>query len=75
MLHVVLTNVDSEVLLALPNATSSGGWLEGLVPYTDKHFDRLSRLQVKIKIVDYLRGQMKETTNCLNLSLVAPAEP
>merc|ERR1711874_727643 len=46
VLHVVLTNVDPEVLLSLPNST---GWLEGLLPYTDKHFDRLSRLQVKIK--------------------------
>jgi len=65
VIHVILTNVDSEVLLSLPNSSS---WLEGLLPYTEKHFARLSRLQVKTKFVSYLLHQMKETSQHLHLA-------
>merc|ERR1719330_912813 len=64
VIHVILTNVDSEVLLSLPNSST---WLEGLLPYTEKHFARLSRLQIKTKFVSYLLLQMKETSQHLQL--------
>ena len=37
------------------------GWVEGLLPYTEKHFQRLSRLQMKSKFLTFLSLAVKST--------------
>jgi len=59
VLYTVLTKFDTEQLLALPSCDS---WVQGLLPYTEKHFQRLTRLQTKSKFVPYILHQMKATS-------------
>ena len=58
VLRVILSNYLPERLLQLPGCP---GWAEGLLPYTEKHFQRLSRLQMKSKFLTVLVGSMKPT--------------
>jgi len=67
VLYVVLTNFDTEQLLSLPSCDS---WIQGLLPYTEKHFQRLTKLQTKTKFVPYILHQMKATSMPVN-SMVA----
>ena len=72
VLHCVLSGRDTDELLQLPNCAT---WLPGLLPYTEKHTQRLSRLkvsltygccnsllQVKSQFVPFLLHQMKATS-------------
>jgi len=59
VLHIVLTNRLPEELLKLSGARD---WVEGLLPYTEKHFQRLSRLQMKSKFTTFLVANMKATS-------------
>merc|ERR1712226_362986 len=59
VIHCVLSGRDSEDLIKLPNCQT---WLPGLLPYTEKHMQRLTRLQVKTQFVPYLLHQMKATS-------------
>lgn len=59
VLFAVLSNFDTDHLLELPGSPT---WLQGLLPYTEKHFQRLTRLQTKSKFVPYILYQMKSTS-------------
>eukprot|EP00092_Neocalanus_flemingeri_P090038 GFUD01114021.1.p1 GENE.GFUD01114021.1~~GFUD01114021.1.p1 ORF type:complete len:465 (-),score=190.35 GFUD01114021.1:10-1404(-) len=59
VLYTVLTNLDTDLLLSLPTCDT---WIQGLLPYTEKHFQRLTRLQTKSKFVPYILHQMKATS-------------
>ena len=52
VLYVVLTNYDTELLLSLPNCDS---WIQGLLPYTEKHFQRLTKLQTNLFLTFFTR--------------------
>jgi len=58
VLHVILTNFKPDDLLKLYGCKD---WVEGLLPYTEKHFERLSRLQMKSKFLVFLKANMKAT--------------
>jgi len=58
VLNCILTSRDSDDLIKLPGADT---WLAGLIPYTEKHQARLSRLRRKGEFVPYLLHQMKAT--------------
>jgi len=59
VLYAVLTNHDTDLLLSLPGVES---WVQGLIPYTEKHFHRLSKLQTKSQFLPYILQQMKATS-------------
>jgi len=59
VLNIILTNHVPDNLLKLEGSRS---WVEGLLPYTDKHFQRLSRLQMKSKFLSFLVTNMKATS-------------
>jgi len=58
ILHVILTNHKPDDLLKLSGCRD---WVQGLLPYTEKHFERLSRLQMKSKFLVFLQANMKAT--------------
>ena len=58
MLHSILTSVNPDTLLQLPNIQTH---VEGLLPYTDKHYNRLQTLNTKTKFIPYLLHAMKAT--------------
>jgi len=58
VLHVILTNYVPDELMKLSGCR---GWVEGLLPYTEKHFDRLSRLQMKCTFLVFMQANMKAT--------------
>eukprot|EP00088_Acartia_fossae_P061177 TRINITY_DN73451_c0_g1_i1.p1 TRINITY_DN73451_c0_g1~~TRINITY_DN73451_c0_g1_i1.p1 ORF type:complete len:114 (+),score=28.65 TRINITY_DN73451_c0_g1_i1:29-343(+) len=58
VLNVILTNHKPDDLMKLSGCKD---WVEGLLPYTEKHFQRLSRLQMKSKFVVFLQANMKST--------------
>jgi len=59
VLNIILTNHLPEDLIKL---SGSRDWVEGLLPYTEKHFNRLSRLQMKSKFLTFLIANMKATS-------------
>eukprot|EP00088_Acartia_fossae_P063260 TRINITY_DN76_c0_g2_i1.p1 TRINITY_DN76_c0_g2~~TRINITY_DN76_c0_g2_i1.p1 ORF type:complete len:663 (-),score=82.73 TRINITY_DN76_c0_g2_i1:81-1784(-) len=56
VLNIILTHHKPDDLLKL---TGCKTWIEGLLPYTEKHFQRLSRLQMKSKFLVFLEANMK----------------
>ena len=58
MLHSILTSVSHERLLKLPNIQSH---VECLLPYTEKHYNRLQSLNTKTKFIPYMLHSMKAT--------------
>jgi len=58
IIHVILTNHKPDDLL---NLSGCRDWVQGLLPYTEKHFERLSRLQMKSKFLVFLQANMKAT--------------
>lgn len=58
MLHSILTSVNPDKLLKLPNIQTH---VEGLLPYTEKHYNRLQSLNTKTKFIPYLLHAMKAT--------------
>ncbi|ELU12607.1 hypothetical protein CAPTEDRAFT_218920 [Capitella teleta] len=50
VLSVILRSFTPETLLTLPNMRSS---LEGLLPYTERHYERLGRLAQQTTFIDY----------------------
>ena len=58
ILHNIITNISPDRLLKLPNIQSH---VEGLLPYTEKHYARLQTLNTKTKFIPYLLHQMKAT--------------
>jgi U3 small nucleolar RNA-associated protein 13 len=58
VLAAVLAAHPPERLLALSGCQS---WVEGLLPYTEKHLARLTRLQMKSRFLAWLVGTMKPT--------------
>jgi U3 small nucleolar RNA-associated protein 13 len=59
VLFIILTNNLPEDLLKL---SGSRDWVEGLLPYTEKHFQRMTRLQMKSKFTTFLISNMKATS-------------
>ncbi|XP_023345007.1 transducin beta-like protein 3 [Eurytemora carolleeae] len=57
-LFIILSNYLPDDLLKL---SGSRDWVEGLLPYTEKHFQRLSRLQMKSKFTTFLISNIKAT--------------
>ena len=58
MLHSILTSVSHERLLKLPNIQTH---VECLLPYTEKHYNRLQSLNTKTKFIPYMLHSMKAT--------------
>ncbi|XP_064621103.1 transducin beta-like protein 3 [Lineus longissimus] len=56
VLNTVLKQYSPEEILELPNIKST---LEGLIPYTERHFQRMNRLQQQATFVGYTRQCMK----------------
>jgi len=65
VIHIILTNHLPEDLLKLSGCRD---WVEGLLPYTEKHLQRLSRLQMKSKFLSYMVANMKSTGLPLSVS-------
>ena len=58
ILHNIIVNVSPDRLIKLPNIQSH---VEGLLPYTQKHYARLQALNTKTKFIPYLLHAMKAT--------------
>jgi len=59
VLYAILTHHDTDLLLSLPGVHT---WVQGLLPYTEKHFHRLTKLQTKSQFLPYIIQQMKATS-------------
>ena len=64
VLHCILATWDSGELVALPNSAT---WLPGLLPYTEKHLQRLGRLRRKAQV-----GSAPPHPTTLHLHLTTP---
>ena len=58
ILNTIIVNISPERLLKLANIQSH---VEGLLPYTEKHYARLQGLNTKTKFIPYLLHAMKAT--------------
>ena len=58
ILNNILANISPDRLIKLPNIQSH---VEGLLPYTEKHYSRLQSLNTKTKFIPYLLHAMKAT--------------
>ena len=58
MLHSILTTINPDRLLKLPNIQSH---VECLLPYTEKHYNRVQGLNTKTKFIPYLLHSIKAT--------------
>ena len=58
ILHNILANISPDRLIKLPNIQTH---VEGLLPYTEKHYSRLQSLNTKTKFIPYLLHAMKAT--------------
>ncbi|KAL1441233.1 hypothetical protein MTO96_008655 [Rhipicephalus appendiculatus] len=56
VLNVVLKSHSPKRLLALPNSRAT---IEAFIPYTERHFQRISRLKQQAMFLDYLWCNMK----------------
>ena len=58
ILNNIIVNISPDRLIKLPNIQSH---VEGLLPYTEKHYSRLQSLNTKTKFIPYLLHAMKAT--------------
>ena len=58
ILNNIVVNISPDRLIKLPNIQSH---VEGLLPYTEKHYSRLQSLNTKTKFIPYLLHAMKAT--------------
>ena len=58
MLNTILTRVSPDKLLTLPNIQTH---VEQLLPFTEKHYNRLQSLNTKTKFIPYMLHAMKAT--------------
>ncbi|XP_066291530.1 transducin beta-like protein 3 [Branchiostoma lanceolatum] len=60
VLSIILKNFPPDQLAQFPSIKTA---IEGLVPYTERHFQRLNRLQQQAMFVEYTWQQMRTATD------------
>ncbi|KAG1688003.1 Transducin beta-like protein 3 [Nymphon striatum] len=66
VVSVFFQTYKSDELLKFPNAKSH---LEGLIPYTERHFQRMKRLDQQVKFLNYMWNSLKLSDNITQLTI------
>ncbi|XP_064470789.1 transducin beta-like protein 3 [Ornithodoros turicata] len=65
VLFIALNTYSPDALLKMPNARSN---LEGFLPYTERHFQRMNRLNQQALFLEYLWSNMKIADIDMNMT-------